>query len=706
LRSLKNPNNTFFSPRVRARALQWTDLAIFPLVLVLSIPPLLWFGRNWAETPDASWYLLRGWILISGVDPTDLSVRDIARGPVFSGLLGGLMLLFGRDVESLAWMVRLLALANPVLMYFLMKRIAGAMTGLLAAAMVALFSLTATLWHAFSIDAVRLTVFLLAVLVLLAGARRDSAGLSLLSGLLLGAAMLTKETSLVFLPLALFAALLLGWSFRGVLLHYIGVLVVCLPWWWQVGLQVWWAWLFFLGRSSPFGLVALVIAAFALIALFVAGSYRSGVAARLLADERWRQRIGWFVGLASIAILSVLALKLRSSTALSLGQPPPERSNSGEVLLRYAASLRDDISLWYLLPFAGVYLVWETVRGNRLWGFYSALLILQIPFLLLVMLQGLETRQWLIAQTLLYGALAGLMAKVLGALIREERHNLRRSLAFGAATVLIIALVWGTVSQVRYLLFNDVNLGDANGNDVNIQDHQLNEDNPAVRDMYSWIAENIPEGEKIIVTPRYDVQLAFLDGMQYEWTPLQVDCEAGPHPYNNDVRCVRSKLIAQAPPQPTVWFKEDENCNGVALSLTTLMRQMERSGSKYLLTTQQSGSFYPSNLAWAPYIDRSGAFEPVHSSYLPGAPTEDKSYGLVLLRWTGQGQNPTPAPTQMDVDSVARLLNCEQAAWGEQYAEKIRSAFPNGIEIMGGSDPSLDLEVYRGTIENIYKKPQ
>src|SRR5215217_580559 len=336
--------------RVVVRTLRWPDLVVVPLVLALSILPLLWLGRNWSVSIDASRYLLLGWNLISGEGYTIFGAFWTVRGPVYPGLLGSLMLLFGRDVESLAWTVRLLALANPVLMYFLMKRIAGSMTGLLAAAMVALFSLTATLWHAFNIDAVRLTVFLLAVLVLLAGARRDSAGLSLLSGLLLGAAMLTKETSLLFLPLALFATLLLGWSFRGVLLHYIGVLVVCLPWWWQVGLQVWWAWLFFLGRSSPFGLVTLVIAAFALIALLVVGSYRSGVAARLLANERRRRRIGWFVGLTSVAILSVLALGLRSTLALSLGQPPLERSNTGGLMLRYAASLRDDISLWYLLP--------------------------------------------------------------------------------------------------------------------------------------------------------------------------------------------------------------------------------------------------------------------------------------------------------------------------------------------------------------------
>src|SRR5215218_449818 len=192
------------------------------------------------------------------------------------------MLLFGRDVESLAWTARLLTLANPVLMYFLIKRIAGSMAGLLAAAIVTLFGYTATLSEAFNIDAVQLTLYLLAALVLLIGAQKDRAVLWLLSGLLLGMAILTKEASLVALPLALFAALLFGWSFRGVLLHYTGVVTVCLPWWvwvWAVSGQVFL--ISHLISRLPSELVILVIVvALALTALFVVASYaRSSIVA-------------------------------------------------------------------------------------------------------------------------------------------------------------------------------------------------------------------------------------------------------------------------------------------------------------------------------------------------------------------------------------------------------------------------------------------
>ncbi len=89
-------------------------------------------------------------------------------------MIGLSMLLLGRDVESLAWMVRLLALLNPPLLYLLVKRVSGPASGLLAAALVALFGYTAALTISFNVDAAALTAYLLSVLVLLAAVRARS----------------------------------------------------------------------------------------------------------------------------------------------------------------------------------------------------------------------------------------------------------------------------------------------------------------------------------------------------------------------------------------------------------------------------------------------------------------------------------------------------------------------------------------------------
>src|SRR5215211_2883940 len=501
------------SRRLAVPTLRWPDLAVFPLVLALSILPLLWFGRNWIAETDGSRSLLLGWNLISGEGYTLLGDAYTSRGPGFPGLLGGLMLLFGRDVESLAWTARLLTLANPVLMYFLIKRIAGPMAGLLGAAIVTLFGYTATFIEAFNIDAVQLTLYLLVALVLLIGAQKDSVVLWLLSGLLLGTAILTKETTLVVLPLALFAALLFGCSFRGVLLHYTGLVAVCLPWWvwvWAASKHV-----YLINRFPSTLVIVAIVAALALTALFVSASYwRTGLVARLLANEQWRQGIGWFVVLAPTAVLLVLIV---GSSYLATGD-----TKTNTTLGYIVEQLGGDIPLWYLLPFAGVYILWETVRGNRLWGFYLALLVLHVPVLLVVLQNQWATRQWLIPEALLYGALAGLVVKVLKTLSREGRQNLYRSLAFGAAAVLIIGLVQATIVQVR-LLSDDKYLSDIYGNSLHARDHDNNDLNSSVRDMHNWIAENIPEGEKIVATQHYASQLAFLDGMQHGWTLLQVD---------------------------------------------------------------------------------------------------------------------------------------------------------------------------------------
>ena len=73
--------------------------------------------------------------------------------------------------------------------------------------------------------------YLLALLTLLAAIRRNSSLLAFLSGVLLGTSILTKETAVVNVPLALLAVLLLDWQLRQALWHYLGVVLVCLPWW-------------------------------------------------------------------------------------------------------------------------------------------------------------------------------------------------------------------------------------------------------------------------------------------------------------------------------------------------------------------------------------------------------------------------------------------------------------------------------------------
>ena len=120
----------------------WADLVVIPLIVVLSVPPLVWFAHHWTVIGnDAGRYLLAGSQLISGQALENLnSISEFngGHGPGLPALIGSLILLFGHDTAELVWVLRLMALLNPLLAYFLFKRISTPAAGLIAAGLVTL----------------------------------------------------------------------------------------------------------------------------------------------------------------------------------------------------------------------------------------------------------------------------------------------------------------------------------------------------------------------------------------------------------------------------------------------------------------------------------------------------------------------------------------------------------------------------------------
>ena len=104
-------------PEAEPSSAGWVDLAVVPLVAVLAVPTLLWFGDHpWAVLgKDAPRYLFAASELVSGGGLDSLAGAanyNGGHGPVFPALLGSLMLLVGRDTEALIWAMRLTALLN------------------------------------------------------------------------------------------------------------------------------------------------------------------------------------------------------------------------------------------------------------------------------------------------------------------------------------------------------------------------------------------------------------------------------------------------------------------------------------------------------------------------------------------------------------------------------------------------------------------
>lgn len=677
----------------RSLPVWWGHAAVLPLVALLSVLPLIWFGRNWRVSADGSLYLLEARHLLSGSGYTAFGgVPQTVRGPVFPAILSLLILVFGRDLDALAWAVRLLVLVNPVLLYLLVRRLAGTSAGLLAAALMSVFGYSAALSDAFNIDAVSLIFFLLALLALFAAVDSGGLWLAALSGLLIGVSILTKETLFTALPVGVFAALWAGWSARGVPWHYGGVLVVCLPWWAWV-----WYWereVYLVGRL-PSGLIApALVVALVLLGLGIA-AWRRRVLHRLVEGERRRRVAAWPLVILWSVALTVL---LQSTIGGRIFRDTALREYVQGQVLR-------DTSLWPLLPVAGAYLLWRTLRGHRLWGMYLAVLVMLIPVALLVLAQRYATRQWMVPQTLLYGALAALTVES----VRLALTTLldRRSTAetspvtdvegVGAARVTAVALSILLVGSLSVAAVSRVNALWTQQERIAERDPN-NQVNSAVLAMRSWMTENVPRGSGVLATWLYSSQLAFADERDLNWAFVRRDCLTRGDDLERAL-CARSATEQRAwpPPSGTFWVSIGDNCDASSLSLDGVLAQMDQARAEYFLVTREPG--YQTTLAWVGPLVQSGAFEIVHSTYLRRGPTVRQARGLVLLHQTGEPG--TVGRVIMDGPSATNLITCERAQHGDDYAEAIRSTFPRGISVLPGTP---GVEVVRREIQGIYTR--
>jgi 4-amino-4-deoxy-L-arabinose transferase-like glycosyltransferase len=631
----------------------WVDLAVIPLIAILSVPPLLWFGHHsWTVMgKDAPRYLFAGSELVSGGGLDSLagiSNYNGGHGPVLPALIGSLILIFGRDTESLVWAMRLLALFNPLLAYFLAKRLSSPLAGLLAAALLTLFGFNVQSTFVLNIDALLLTFNLLALLALLAAIKRggSSSALPFLSGLLLGVCVLTKETAFASLPLALLAVVLVNWELRAALWHYLGVALVCLPWWvwrWSATGEV-----YLIDRLPPSLQLPITVAAAIFLSLAVV-AYASGMLARFLAEEHRRRRAGRFV---VVAWTIPLALLLLATAAPALTKTSPE------TLRLYLAGLLapTTVVVPVLLMIIG-YTAWKALRRDGPWIFLALALVFQMPVCLLVVVEGWASRQFLVAQTLLFCALSALVADAIETAWRGRGYSARLAGAV-VAVPLVIILLASSVERVQAML-------PENPVTVLSEQHRVA---PQASEMVDWTTENVPQGERILVNAAQGNYLAYLDGGRREWTFLRLDQESCESKPNIQMRCdPEEDAISNIPPE-AVWVQMVGRCRVISLSMPNLLEQVQRTGSGYVMIT--GSSKFPGILALPSLLQESGAFEVVR------AEESSDAQGLVLLKSTGR--TPEAVPALMNRDTLVNLKRCERPK-GRGHSNWLRSKFPYGV---------------------------
>jgi 4-amino-4-deoxy-L-arabinose transferase-like glycosyltransferase len=650
-----------------ASPLGWADLAVVPLALVLSVPALLWFANHWTLLDnDSARYLLAASQLITGQALEDLnSISEFngGHGPAFPALIGALIVIFGRDTVELVWAMRLIALLNPLLAYLLAKRLSSPAGGLLAAALVALLGYNAKSSIALNIDPTLLTFYLLALLALLAAIERNSSALALLSGVLLGASILTKETALANAPLALLAVLLFDWELRGALWHYLGVVLVCLPWWvwvWSATGEV------YLVDRLPIPLQGPVLMASAIFLVLGIVAYASGLINRFLAGERRRRWSGWFVLIAWSVALSGMLL---ATATHALGTVTIE---AVWVYLANVVLSPVKVVVPTLLAVVG-YVCWKALgrQAPVAWRLLAITLLFQVPVCLLVVVERWLPRQFLVIQALLLCALAALIVEAGGAALEKGRGYPARLMGALVAAVLASVVLVACVGGTQALLPKDP-IGSLS---------RQNRVPPQEARMIGWMAENIPKGAHLLIVAeplinKEQAYIMFLDGGRHEWTKLRLDqglCEPRP---NVQLRCDPARNgISRIPPE-AIWVQQMTSkmgeCKFMSLSMSNLLRQVRQEGSDYVMIV---GPHEPRYAKLPSPLLESKAFSIAHTEFAHRGETVG-TRGIVLLERTDLA--PKVLPTQMNAKTVRTLKRCEQAQ-DPGSAEGIRSRFPNGI---------------------------
>jgi hypothetical protein len=290
------------------------------------------------------------------------------------------------------------------------------------------------------------------------------------------------------------------------------------------------------------------------------------------------------------------------------------------------------------------YVVWRVLGRGVEWKVLALALLFQVPVCLLVVVEEWAPRQFLVPQALLFCAFGALVADAIAFTVREASspqgaYPVR--IAGVAVAASLVALLLAPCIERAQALIPDKLSGLS-------EQHRVA---PQTAAMVGWMEENVPAGERVLVSATQGAYLAYLDGGRHEWTVLQPDqgiCVPRP---NAQIRCnPEENAISRIPADP-VWIGMIGKCKVVSLSMPNLLRQMRQSGSDYVMIA--GSPVFPGILGLTSRLQQSGAFEAVHTEGRAAA------QGLVLLKSTGRA--PEAVPPFKNHNTVVNLKKCEQA---------------------------------------------
>jgi 4-amino-4-deoxy-L-arabinose transferase-like glycosyltransferase len=462
------------------------------LIVTLTLPAF--FAGPARLTSDESLYSAEALNIAAGKGLTYPSGEPIVhRAPLYPAMLAVERLLLGPEIENLYWLPRLATAANALLVYafarMLFGPMAGFLGGVLAGATPYLNSLGTTLF----LDGVLTTFVLLALLTYWKAFESRRIRLNLLAGLLLGLAILVKESAVLFVPLAVVVPLLAGER------HWVAGAVA-----WAAGVSIaagwWWVWVFVHtgtlfqvgGPGEP--LVSVLIGA------AVAGAGAIILYASTAGSRRGRTSI-------LVGRVTAVAIVVGWSALFIFGLEQRGWDYPRHYLTNVPAYMATVVA-GALIPAPIIALAWvwalvRSLRGDRWVSVPAAAGLLFLPFFFVVANRDLSLRDLLpliyLSFVLLGGAAVALLT--MGERIAAVQGSAWPRVAGGALILFLVGVTLGA-SAGRFERSEAVTLQDDWNNRV-------------ARDLAFWLTLNVAPGTPVMSTRLYYSHVYYLTDARF-----------------------------------------------------------------------------------------------------------------------------------------------------------------------------------------------
>lgn len=184
---------------------------------------------------DMGWYMNSALNVFMGKGYTNMDGSLILnRGLMFPMMIAGSYWLLGASPWNAFWVVRMLCILNPIIIFFLGKKLYGKWVGF-SAALLILTSYSMNYWSYRHLDAVWPFFTISSVLTIYLALENKRYVFFILSGIFMGIAYLVKEAPILLFPfpfliIALISAYRNKTNLTGAILYAIAIMIMILPW--------------------------------------------------------------------------------------------------------------------------------------------------------------------------------------------------------------------------------------------------------------------------------------------------------------------------------------------------------------------------------------------------------------------------------------------------------------------------------------------